>query len=355
MRYNNLQLLRVFAAVGVVVFHLGCHGPALIGVGSGWLSFPLWAGLPVPLFFALSGFVLTQAVRSAPPGRFILARFLRLYPGFWLALIATLVLMRCHVFTEQHRWLVYFVRPGSVTLWPAGAGHVLYFLGIEWSLVYEVFLSLAIAGLSVFIPHRRLPLAAAVWLAGILVKAAVWPDVYSDQFPHWSTIAFSGFNAPFLMGMLVYSLRDADRRWTVPVLPATLALLATVSLVPMSLEQVWLCWGLAGSGLMWLAVRAPQLNERNPLVRLGDCTYGLFLMHVPLMFAVLYPAQRLGFSGRAEALWLAGAVAIVGGLLFGRIESALHTRLRPLAKRPFPRLPRPSLAFFVRPFVRNRA
>ena len=92
------------------------------------------------------------------------------------------------------------------------------------------------------------------------------------------------------------------------------------------------CWGLAAAGAVWLAVVLRPVKESNPLARLGDCTYGLFLFHVPLLFAVLYPASRFGWAGRVEMLWLAGAVAIGGGLLFGRLEAAVHTRLRPLAK-----------------------
>jgi exopolysaccharide production protein ExoZ len=352
MRFNNIQLLRVFAALGVVVYHLGCHGPALVGIGSHWLKFPLWAGFPVPLFFAVSGFVLAHAVQSATPGRFLLARFLRLYPGFWLAVLGTLLFMRFRVYTEHHRWLVHFVEFGSTSLWPRGADHPRYFLGIEWSLVYEVFLSIAIAAISLFGPRRAVPILSAIWLAGLAIKMVVWPGLHHDQFPHWTTIAFSPYNVPFLLGVIAYSLKSADRRWGVLVAPAFLGLLALVSFEPMTPEQAWTGWGLAGAGLVWLAVRLPQLGDRNRLVRLGDCTYGLFLFHVPLMFAVLYPASRLGWYGRAEALWAAGFVAIVGGLLFGRLESAIHSRLRPIAKWPRPRLPELSIARFIRLFAR---
>jgi exopolysaccharide production protein ExoZ len=81
VRYTNIQFLRVAAAVGVVLYHLSCHAPALVGVDPARLGHPLLAGLPVPLFFAVSGFVLAHALRSAPPGRFLLARAVRLYPG----------------------------------------------------------------------------------------------------------------------------------------------------------------------------------------------------------------------------------------------------------------------------------
>src|SRR5437879_10016645 len=132
-------MVRLFAAVGVVLYHLGCHGPRLVEVGNNWLLFPLFAGFPVPLFFAVSGFVLAHAVRGASPGRFLFARFLRLYPGYWLALLGVLAFMRLRLFSEHHRWLVYFVTPDTVALWPAGPAVPRYFLGVEWSLAYEVF------------------------------------------------------------------------------------------------------------------------------------------------------------------------------------------------------------------------
>jgi peptidoglycan/LPS O-acetylase OafA/YrhL len=332
MRFNNIQVLRVGAALGVVLYHLGCHGPNLIGVGWPWLSFPLLSGFPVPLFFAVSGFVLAHAVRGTPPGRFLLARFLRLMPGYWLALFGVVALMRLRVYSEHHRWMIYFVNGKSVTLWPGGPGTALYLLGVEWSLVYEAFLSVALAGLSVFGPRRAAPVLAGVWAAALVVKAVVWPNHLFAQYPHWSTIALSGFNIPFLLGVLTYQVRDRGRRWRWAVLVAVLGLLSVGSLYRMGPEHVWAVWGAAGAGAVWLAVQFRQLGDRSPVARLGDCTYGLFLFHVPLMFAVLYPASRTGWTGRVEVLWLAGAVAIVGGLLFGRLEAALHARLRPLAK-----------------------
>jgi peptidoglycan/LPS O-acetylase OafA/YrhL len=253
-------------------------------------------------------------------------------PGYWLALVGVVALMRLRVYTEHHRWMIHFVDWKTVALWPAGPGTTLYLLGVEWSLVYEAFLSVALAGLSVFGPRRALPVLAGVWLAALGVKAAVWPNYLYDQFPRWPTIALSGFNIPFLLGALTYQVRDRGRRWRWAVLPAVLGMLWIGSLYRMQPEHVWAVWGAAGAGAVWLAVQFRQLGDRHPLVRLGDCTYGLFLFHVPLMFAVLYPASRTGWTGRVEVLWVAGAVAVVGGLLFGRLEAALHARLRPLAK-----------------------
>ena len=332
MRFTNIQFLRAAAAVGVVLYHLGEHAARLVGLHPGWTSFPLLAGLPVPLFFAVSGFVLTHALRTAPPGRFLLARALRLYPGYWLALGLTLVLMRLRVYTEHHRWVIHFVNASTVTLWPAGPGKVLYVLGVEWSLVYEVFLSVTLAAFGLAGRGRAVAVLAGVWLAVLGAKMAVFPGWWYDTFPHWTTIALSPMATPFLFGVLAYQLRGASRRWAWVVAPAAAAVLYVGSTVRMEPEHVWAAWGLAAAGIVWLAVVLPQAAEGNRLARLGDYTYGLFLFHVPLLFAVLYPAARLGWAGRWEAVWLAGAVAIAGGLAFGRVEAAVHARLRPLAK-----------------------
>lgn len=324
-RYANIQVLRLLAAVGVVLHHLGYYGPEILGVGRDWLKFPLFVGFPVPLFFAVSGFVLAQAVRRSGPGRYLLARALRLYPGYFLALVATLLLMRGGVFTEGHRLSVGAVGFGTLTLWPRGSEGTVAYLGVEWSLIYELFLSAALAAL-VLVDGRRLPELAAAWLGVILAKVIYRPNLYSDALPHWSTIALSGFNAPFLYGLMAYQLKDRGRslRWVaVAAIPACMAYAATRP----TLELSWLWWGAAGVILVWLVTQIPQISESHPLARLGGCTYGLFLVHVPLLFCVLYPAARRGWQGRVEPLWLAGAMAIVGGLAFGRLEAAIHGRL----------------------------
>jgi peptidoglycan/LPS O-acetylase OafA/YrhL len=333
VRLNNLQVLRVLAAAGVVLYHLGLHAKHHLGVNVGFTATSWVAGFPVPLFFVVSGFVLTYALRTARPGRFLLARFLRLYPGYWLALLGVVVLMRLRVYTEYDRWLIHFVNVTEVLLLPAGPGRCPYLLGyVEWSLVYEVFLSVALTGLAA-VGGRRVgvPVLAAGWLAVIIGKMVLRPGYAFDGLPHWSTIALSAYNTPFLLGVLVYQVKDRGGwvRW--PLLPVVGWALVVLPAKPLSPEWHWVALGGIAAGVLWLAVRFRQLADRNPVVRLGDCTYGLFLFHVPLILAVYHAAARAGWVGRVEVVVAAGVVAMVGGLLFGRVESRLHARLKPLA------------------------
>lgn len=332
MRFSNIQLLRVLAAVGVAVFHTGCYAAMIGGTDLPWHRLTVVAAFPVPLFFAVSGFVLTHAVRSASVGRFLFARGLRIYPGYWLALGLAAGLASLGLFTDFHRGLVRFLTKSSFTLWPVGNGSTPYLLAIEWSLIYEVFLSVALAALSAAGVRRGVPVLASVWLAVLTVKMVLWPGYAFTPLSPAATIAFSVYNVPFLLGVLTYQVRDVSPRWGWLAGPVVAGMLSLVSVKTLTGEQIWYALGVAAAGTLWLAVRLPQVRETHPLARLGDCTYGLFLLHVPLLFLVYYAADRAGWHGRIEVVWLAGSVAIGGGLLFGRLESAIHSTLRPLAK-----------------------
>ncbi|MDB5311844.1 MAG: acyltransferase 3 [Gemmataceae bacterium] len=334
MRFNNIQILRVVAAVAVVVSHLIHYGEHLFRVRFpvGFLRDGTWTVFPVPLFFAVSGFVLTHAVRAAPPGRFLFARFLRLYPGYWVAAAVTMGLMWFTVWPEEYRRGVtpYWV---GWTLRPRAFGSCIYVLGIEWSLVYEVVLSLAVAVFGLLGARRGLPAAAGVWLAVLVVKVVVWPGYAAESLPTWGTVFLSAFNMPFLLGVLTYSVRDHGRRWRWAAFAGLVAFLAVVPGRLTTLEEQWCAYGFASAVVVWFAVQVRQVAEKNPLARLGDCTYGLYLVHVPVIMGVFYLLLGRGWLlGSSAGVLLAGAAALVVGLLYGRFECRLHGKLRPLVK-----------------------
>src|SRR5262245_36422965 len=94
MRFQNLQVLRLFLAVGVALFHTGAYAQTHFGVADGPVPWLLQTGIAsayVPTFFALSGFVLSLALQRTPPGRYLLLRGLRIYPGFWLAVALVMI------------------------------------------------------------------------------------------------------------------------------------------------------------------------------------------------------------------------------------------------------------------------
>jgi peptidoglycan/LPS O-acetylase OafA/YrhL len=342
MRFNNLQAVRTAAAVGVVVFHLAHYAGPVFACDSPvirWLLGGTWVMFPVPLFFAVSGFVLTHSLQSGRRGRFLIARAARMYPGYWVAAAAVLGLMAATGYPNMAPprdllgWL-------GVTLRPQEPG-VLYVLGVEWSLVYEVGLSACLVVLSLFGLRRGLPAAAGVWLAVLGVKAAVWPGYAMDQFPTPKTFLLSAMNAPFLLGVLAYYLRGRGRAWRWPVfvavaafgvvVPARLAAPGVVVDGRVVFERMWWAFAVVAAGLVWFAAQVRQLPAKSRVVVAGDYTYGLYLVHVPLIVIAYRLLREAGWLvGSLGGVLVVGAVAVALGLLYGRFETWLHARLKPL-------------------------
>lgn len=82
--YSLLDLLRFFAAFWVMSFHY------FLGI-SGDLSWYRYGNLGVPLFFIISGFVISQSISHASLKEFAIGRFIRLFPIFWIICTCTYI------------------------------------------------------------------------------------------------------------------------------------------------------------------------------------------------------------------------------------------------------------------------
>lgn len=87
LRYKELDSLRGFAAVFVVLFHLTTHTPysnPIIELGV----------TGVDLFFIISGFVIFMSINSIKTAKeFIVNRFAKLFPTYWFAVTFTSLLI----------------------------------------------------------------------------------------------------------------------------------------------------------------------------------------------------------------------------------------------------------------------
>ncbi len=338
MRYPNIQLLRVVAAVVVLVYHAGALGRVWLDLSPGAeRRFGAWGGwlFAVPLFFAVSGFVLAHAARSATPGRFLLARFLRLYPGYWLAVAVVAGPTMFGLLGPQYALRPRDLHADNLLLWPGGSGPGGSLLQhAEWSLVYEVVFSTVLGGL-LLLGRRGAAVGVGVWLLAVGVKAVVAPGLGTVQFAHWSTVLLSGHNTAFLLGAVAHALSGRGRRWRWAVLAALglwLWFPYRLSWRSGNLDCLFAAVAVAVAAVVWLAVQFRQVRADHPLVRAGDWTYGLYLVHTPVLLLVYNQLRVHGGPHRVPGVLIGIAVALAVGLLFGRAESRLHGLLRPLAK-----------------------
>jgi peptidoglycan/LPS O-acetylase OafA/YrhL len=142
-RFGALDGYRALAALAVVVYHLASPlGWFRLG-GDAGVTGALISNLGnfgVAIFFLLSGFLLyrpfARAALADEPGpatlRFLRHRVLRIYPAYWVALTAAIVLVGVANPSGEKYAILYLLVQNY------RAGHALLGLGVAWTLVIEV-------------------------------------------------------------------------------------------------------------------------------------------------------------------------------------------------------------------------
>jgi peptidoglycan/LPS O-acetylase OafA/YrhL len=96
-RYPELDVLRGIACLAVVFFHYLSRGPE-----AGWTGNAVYPSIAhiaaywhfgVQLFFMISGFVIYKSARGRTVKDFAIARFWRLFPAYWVAILVTTYFM----------------------------------------------------------------------------------------------------------------------------------------------------------------------------------------------------------------------------------------------------------------------
>jgi peptidoglycan/LPS O-acetylase OafA/YrhL len=123
-RYLGLDLIRLFAASLVVVYH---YRTAFAD-----MRFPLsWAGwIGVEVFFVLSGLVISFTAEGSTASEFAEARAARLLPGAWICGTGTMILL---CLDGQSASLINaYIR--TILLWPTGP----WVDGVYWTIPIEI-------------------------------------------------------------------------------------------------------------------------------------------------------------------------------------------------------------------------
>ena len=324
MRFQNIQALRFFAALGVVVFHAAIYVRNDRG-GHLVLFFDRYLDYGVFLFFAISGFVIIKPAVDQSARAFLLARFLRIFPPFWvLAVVASIG--KLAIFGVQ-RFDPDLIK--ALTLMPFGT--IPYPVGVEWSLVYEVFFYLAIAFLAAVGGERRMTSLLLGW--GILICSVntIMPAV-TEPLPTPLQIVVSAYDLPFICGALARIAYSRGFRLGVPVsVGGAVALLICAELFSAMMPRL-LIQGLAFTVVVLaFASSQRQLTRRALLVRGGDWSYGIYLMHVPV---IQFMVRSRHFSNiPADTLFiLCTLVALMAGVALGAVEFGAHSRVSGLLR-----------------------
>ena len=289
-RRNNLNLIRMVAAIGVLVSHAYpiALGPAaeqplskLLGMTLGHLS--------VTVFFVISGFLIAaSAVRGRSLYHWFAGRVLRLFPALIVVVVITALIIGPLVSTlpvpgyfGDVEVLTYVVRnitlvslqyplPGVFVDNPYGSA----INGSLWTLFYEVACYMGVFVLALLGVLRSKGVA-------LLVLAAVFGfytllRVTGLEHLHPRIEAGLSLGFPFGVGMLFFVLRERVRlTWPIGVLVAAGALAATWTPFFHEVFVMTLAY--------WIFLLAYRPKGRVlGYNRLGDYSYGVYLYAFPI-------------------------------------------------------------------------
>ncbi|MGE7205319.1 acyltransferase family protein [Sphingomonas sp. NPDC019816] len=325
-RLAGIEALRGVAAIAVLLCHAATHVDLAFGTPTlrAWMR-PGHNG--VDLFFVLSGFLLllihrrdVGQPRRVP--RYAWRRITRIYPVYWTALAATIVIG----VTGGHGWPSLSRLTLSISLWPT---ITVPLHPLAWTLQYEVMFY----GLfTVLLIHRRLGLIVlALWLAAIVIAQVV---------PIGGGLATNIFAIEFFFGMAV-----AERLHTHPPSPRRAVMIAgagaLVFLTAWTAEAMgWLygygvaarlIYGLSAAALIGGAAGSEgALHWPRTLVLFGQASYAIYLFHLIGIGIAWQVGLRLGIV-LPPILWFALLViagGAAGGVAHIVVERPILTRMR---------------------------
>ncbi|MGH3761634.1 acyltransferase family protein [Actinophytocola sp.] len=332
-RLEILDGLRFLAAMAVLAYHFTAmdrvwdHSAAELFPGQpaayGWLG--------VHLFFLISGFVICMSSWGRGVGRFLTSRAVRLYPAYWLSVVAIAALPTVWPWVKEPvGWdsalvnLTMFHEPLGVrpvaevywTLWAELRFYLLFSLVVWWGLNY-----------------RRVVAFCGVWLGAVTVVKAAVPDgtllhqvLMTDYAPLFTggigcylmyrfgptLVTWGIVGASFLLSVPAALFRaglETDPGAAVPRWPAVV-LMAVCFLLIAAVALGWLGW-IRGR---WLVV-------------IGATTYPLYLLHFNVGGTVLYLTRESMPAPLLVVLVTAGMI-LLAWLVHRYVERPLAPLLR---------------------------
>jgi len=343
-RLVNLQLLRIFAALAVVLYHVKNHaGTFDKSFNPQWFG---WGHAGVDVFFVISGFIMVYITRKGTmkPGEFILRRFARVWPLYLIVTIAAaLIAAYAPLFYKGDTTLSYVIK-SAVFIPAARSFDHQYFplVGQGWTLNVEIaFYSLF--GLA--LAFRKSDVAL-VCLIGALMGLGMVSGVPELSF--YAT-AGHGILLEFLFGVLLGRLYLSGAKIPAPLAWSALAAGLALIVFPVSGPRFLMIGGpafLIVAGALYVpAPKSKQVADAFDV--LGLTSYALYLTHV----FVLSAFRRVLLLEHAQMHWavyivIATALSVVlATAVYLMIEKPIEKRLKPLVALRFQRVNLPVQVF----------
>ncbi len=327
---KSLQSLRGIAVLLVVLLHVYAFEKKA-GVGPSLLpGFSIFGSSGVDLFFVISGFVMVYTTLDVKRsfgtfGKFLYKRATRIYPLYW---IVTAVLLLGYIAFPQliHRTdlaEVNFLK--AILLFPQ---ENLPYVIVGWTLIHELYFYAAFS-FFVLCDQKKLPYLLITWL---ILVICLYYSSSSTSSSIFQLIAHP-LTFEFILGCFAGLLVSKGRIY----FPTSMLLLGSTALL-----SGWYCfhafigpelygwsraillgvpYSIIVYGASSLELRGLRSASNTILLRLGDASYSIYLLHFFLIslltkvWSHLFPALEQTFLDNITYVLLCFALSCGAGVL----------------------------------------
>ncbi len=298
-RIYQIDLFRFIAALSVVLYHylfMGYNKAVNMSV----LNFSeigdyfKYGYLGVDIFFIISGFVILLSIKNSSLIDFIIARFIRLYPAYWLCVIVTfltIILFGYPTYTANFKVLII-----NITMLQ-GFLNIQDIDGSYWSLLIELKFYILIAFFLIINTFKKISVDYLIYFWLIFSVLYVFnSDSYFIKIANdylvleWSSnfiagiifyqIFINGLNSKNFLLLVVCLFISLDN--------AVLRVTPLESYYKTSFSPYIICAIISMFFILMLLVSSNRLNSINSpkLIKLGFLTYPLYLIHQNVGFII---------------------------------------------------------------------
>jgi len=288
--FYSIQGLRAVAALLVVAHH---YNETLIWLAQNKYAEPTqtmtignlsyFGGIGVPIFFAISGFIMGIRVNvEGGPYDFLARRVARIVPIYWTMTVATVL------FHPNWTWPQLLASMGFVR-YVSGMGHAV--IGPGWTLEFEMVFYLAMTLVFLVLLAGRPAWQSVVALTAIFAAMAIAGLVIGKGAPPILSPILLEFCAGLLIAQ-IYRIEGVRRLWPL-FLSTALILIGVAVFAPVSWTYMRPIWSILSFFLMLGLVTAEQSGvapmSSAPFQVLGNASYSIYVSHRFVQFVLFTP------------------------------------------------------------------
>ncbi len=331
--YYQIDLLRFVAAFSVLLFHYSVRSyganPAL------YVHYPFldiigrYGFLGVPLFFIISGFVISLSAEYSNAKNFLISRITRLYPAYWLCISLSAIIM-------LYFGGAYF--PITLKQYLVGLTMLQSFFnvpdvdGVYWTLALEIQFYLFVFLLLFFKKFAYLEKLSWLWLLICCIILFV---------PHLTYVFIPRYAPYFIAGITFYKIKnDKLNAARASVLVITLAIAIYLTTQPqhlaigLSFSRIAIGVILATFWLLFYLLVTNRLSSfyHPSFIKLGALTYPLYLIHENIGINLLNALNPLLNKWIALVITI-GMMLFLAFLINQKIEKVFAPKLKCFLKK----------------------